>query len=65
MKISVIIPTFNRSKVVPNTLEALHKQTLTDDEMEVIVVDDGFIDNTARIIDDCVKQWGHILNINY
>lgn len=67
MKISVVIPTFNRSKFVLNTLEALHKQTLTDDEMEVIVVDDGSIDNTARITDDwianCPRKNFHLISM--
>ena len=67
MKISVVIPTFNRSKVVLNTLEALHKQTLTDDEMEVIVVDDGSVDNTVAVVDswiaNCPRKNFHLIGM--
>jgi glycosyltransferase involved in cell wall biosynthesis len=52
-KISVIVPTYNRSKTLLRTLEALAGQTLRDDEWEVIVVDDGSTDGTAAL----VVQW--------
>lgn len=39
IKISVIIPTYNRPKLIENCLDALQKQTFED--YEIIVVDDG------------------------
>ena len=41
MKVSVIIPTYNRPKRVSKTLDALAAQTLPHNEYEVILVDDG------------------------
>ena len=41
MKVSVIIPTFNRPKPLTKTLDALTDQTFPHDQFEVIVVDDG------------------------
>ncbi|MDD6222456.1 MAG: glycosyltransferase family 2 protein [Lachnospiraceae bacterium] len=48
--ISVVIPIYNAEKFVADTLESLRKQTLIN--IEVICVDDGSTDNTAKIIKD-------------
>lgn len=45
--ISIIIPTFNRSNVLGETLESVHNQTYQD--WECIVVDDGSTDDTDKI----------------
>ena len=46
--ISIVTPTYNRAKLVVNTIESVLKQTYTD--WELIVVDDGSTDNTSEII---------------
>ena len=48
MKISVIIPTYNRAKFLPFAIESVLKQSLQVDE--IIVVDDGSIDNTKEVV---------------
>ena len=45
---SVIVPTYNRPNTLRQTLAALAVQT--DEDCEVIVVDDGSTDETAKII---------------
>jgi glycosyltransferase involved in cell wall biosynthesis len=45
---SVIIPTYNRARVIGATIEAILKQTLPP--REVIVVDDGSADDTASVV---------------
>lgn len=45
--ISVIIPAYNREKLLPQTLESLLRQTLPAEE--IIVVDDGSTDCTATV----------------
>jgi glycosyltransferase involved in cell wall biosynthesis len=46
----VVIPTFNRSEILHNTLMSLMHQTLPPDQFEVIVVDDGSTDKTLDMI---------------
>ncbi len=60
-KISVVIPTYNRSALLENTLIALTHQSLPKDLFEVIVVDDGGSDDSSLI---CKKYYGE-LNIRY
>lgn len=48
MKISVIIPTYNRANFLHKTLSSILNQSIEVDE--IIVVDDGSIDNTKEII---------------
>ncbi len=49
-KISVIIPTYNRATFLPDALESLLRQTRLADE--IIVVNDGSTDETARVLAD-------------
>jgi len=46
--ISVVIPTCNRANLISRAIESVLPQTESDDEL--IVVDDGSIDNTAQIV---------------
>ncbi len=48
MKISVIVPTFNRAKYLPRSIGSVVNQTLQD--WELIVVDDGSTDNTQEVV---------------
>jgi glycosyltransferase involved in cell wall biosynthesis len=47
-KVSVIIPTYNRARLVGNAIQSILDQTFQD--FEVIVVDDGSDDNTRDVI---------------
>lgn len=50
MKISVIIPTYNRADFLVNTIESIKQQTVKVDE--IIIIDDGSTDNTKDILKD-------------
>ena len=49
-KVSVIIPTYNRSSVVKEVVSSVLAQTESD--LEVIVVDDGSTDDTREVVED-------------
>lgn len=48
-KITVIVPTYNRSHSITRTLDSIFVQTFKD--FEIVVVDDGSTDNTKEILD--------------
>lgn len=48
VRVSVLLPTFNRASFLPAALEAIAAQTLAD--WELVVVDDGSTDDTERIV---------------
>ncbi|MFT7059758.1 MAG: hypothetical protein ACJASV_002270 [Pseudorhodobacter sp.] len=51
---SVIVPAFNVEATLPDTLQALLAQTYPD--FEIIIVDDGSSDDTARIAHDFARN---------
>jgi len=50
MKITVLIPTYNRSAILSMTLKGLAKQTFPLSDFEVIVVNDGSADDTEAVL---------------
>jgi len=52
VKISVIVPTYNRSDILKLNLEALQKQTYPSRNFEVFVCDDGSTDNTREVVEN-------------
>lgn len=53
-EISVIIPVYNIEKYIEECLQSVVSQTLQ--EIEIIVVDDGSTDNSARIIQEFARR---------
>ncbi|MDC9728753.1 MAG: glycosyltransferase family A protein [Methyloprofundus sp.] len=54
MKISLIIPSYNRSHLLKRALQSVFEQSLLPDE--VIVVDDGSTDDTAEMLRNLFPQ---------
>ncbi|MDR6142286.1 glycosyltransferase involved in cell wall biosynthesis [Microbacterium foliorum] len=61
MKASVIIPTYDRANILAYTLHSLARQTIKNDDFEVIVSDDGSSDRTV----DVVREYEAHLNLRY
>ncbi|MCS7208241.1 MAG: glycosyltransferase [Fimbriimonadales bacterium] len=47
-KVSVLIPSYNHARFLPATLESVFQQTFSD--YEVVVVDDGSVDDSVAIL---------------
>ncbi|NJN87828.1 MAG: glycosyltransferase family 2 protein [Leptolyngbyaceae cyanobacterium SL_7_1] len=64
-KVSVCIPTFNRSHLLPFAIDSVLRQTYSD--WELIVCDDGSTDDTAKFMamlsDDRIRYLRHPHNI--
>jgi GT2 family glycosyltransferase len=50
MLASVVISTYNRASALPATLDALASQDVPPDQYEVLVIDDGSFDDTAKVL---------------
>jgi glycosyltransferase involved in cell wall biosynthesis len=63
MKFSIIIPTYNRCLTLAKTLSSIEAQTFPKEDFEVLVIDDGSVDETKSVIEDFKRASG--LNIKY
>ena len=59
--VSVIIPMYNSAKFIPQTLESLLYQTITD--FEVVVVDDCSTDNSVAVVESFAERFGGRLHV--
>lgn len=51
---SVIIPTYNRGRVIERAVQSVMSQTFND--FEIIIVDDGSVDDTRRILSSITDE---------
>jgi len=54
--VSIIIPTFNRKEKLRNCLESIRKLEYPESLLEIIVVDNGSLDDTIRIVRNEFKE---------
>ncbi len=61
IRLSVIIPAYNEASRIIQTLETIQDYFReNNDEVEVIVVDDGSRDNTAAIVEQLSERWNQL-----
>lgn len=56
MKISVIIPTYNRSHMICDAIDSLCQQDLPADDFEVLVVDNNSKDETKSVVEQYIAK---------
>jgi glycosyltransferase involved in cell wall biosynthesis len=61
-KVSIIIPTYNSAKYLPEAIESVLNQTYKD--YEIIIVDDGSTDNTKQVLDEYLLSKGFEIEEN-
>lgn len=54
VKVSIIIPAYNRRNLISGTLKSVYQQSYKN--YEVIVVDDGSTDNTHEVLEEYTKR---------
>ncbi|MGA0138986.1 MAG: glycosyltransferase [bacterium] len=54
--LSVVIPSYNSSSLLKNCLQALELQTASTSSFEVVVVNDGSTDDTAKMLEEFHQQ---------
>ena len=61
-KISIIVPVYNSEKTIEKCIKSLLDLNYPKDEMEIIFIDNGSIDNTLRIFSKYSKNGIKILH---
>ena len=63
MKVSVIVPSFNRAEKLVETIESIESNNSPKLNMEIVVVDDCSTDRTPQVIRDLEKKYSNIKGI--
>lgn len=61
-KVSIIVPIYNNEHYLADTLESIRVQSFTD--FEVIVINDGSVDNSEAVIDTFVEKDSRFIKIS-
>jgi glycosyltransferase involved in cell wall biosynthesis len=57
MRISIIVPTYNRADQLMRTLDTLARQSFSSKEYEIIIVNNGSTDNTPGVIEGFMQKF--------
>ena len=60
MKLSIVIPVYNAEMYISDCLESIFRQGLSNDDFEVIIINDGSTDNSMKAIADIAERHPNI-----
>ena len=60
LKVSVVIPTFNRADLLARTIDKIEHQTLERELYEVIVIDNDSSDQTQSVLDQKSRTYSNL-----
>jgi glycosyltransferase involved in cell wall biosynthesis len=60
LKVSVVIPTWNRADLLARTIDKIENQTLSRDHYEVLVIDNGSNDRTQSVLDQLSRKFSNL-----
>ena len=59
-RISVIVPIYNMEKYLESCIESLIKQTISKDDLEVLLINDGSVDNSEAICKKYTEKYSFL-----
>jgi glycosyltransferase involved in cell wall biosynthesis len=59
-KVSVVIPTKNRSALLVEAIDRIESQTVSRDQYEVIIIDNDSSDDTRTVLEQKAKTYGNL-----
>src|SRR5262245_63404515 len=59
-KVSVIIPTKNRSALLAGAIERIESQTVPREQYEVIVIDNDSTDDTRQVLEQKARRYSNL-----
>ncbi|WP_164779611.1 glycosyltransferase [Paenibacillus kobensis] len=63
VKISIIIPVYNRPELAARCLESCVNQTMSHEDYEIIVVDDRSTDNTMEVLNEYAVKYSGLVKV--
>lgn len=64
MKLSFVVPVYNVEKYLKGCIDSLYRQGLSNDDFEVICVNDGSTDDSGKILDNYAQMYNNFIVIN-
>ena len=64
MKVSVVIAVYNTAKYLEQCLKSIFNQTMSSDELEIVIVNDGSTDNSMEVIRKITAERSNVVIID-
>ena len=64
LKLSVVIPLYNQAHLIERCVKSVESQGFSEEELEVIIINDGSTDNAIEVVVGLQRQYSNIRLIN-